>query len=181
MSSATSSDRALMTTCTRTSSSALPVDANCTSLRMSRTAILGLCPSGDRKPVEKACTMNVLRPASMAKRQVVFSALVFSVSEDGCTLGCSLHRPEFQIALQVRKGILREAADSCLAQIFPYQRVRKYQPCAEYDERNATEHEQSVPVSCALRVMIARCHGFLLLVVSSNCLLIHVFGPREAC
>ena len=78
---------------------------NCTSPWMPRTAILGLCPSTDSKPVEKACTLNVLRPASITYRDAVVPSVELAESVAGCTVGVSLHRPQFQVTLDVGKCV----------------------------------------------------------------------------
>ena len=66
MSSITSSEFALIFTCK------LRIFQRRTGLRqtaphpaISRTAIFGLCPKAESRPVEKACTVNVLRSASI--------------------------------------------------------------------------------------------------------------------
>src|SRR5215469_8053859 len=71
-----------------------------------------------------------------------------------------LHRPKFQIAINIRQRGLSQAAHSRLSEIAPDQRIRQNQSCTKDDQRYATEHEQRVAIGHRrASVVLRKIHG----------------------
>src|ERR1700730_18051232 len=112
--------------------------------------MVGLWPKGERRPVAKARTVNVLFLPSIKYRTAVCGIpAVGKLNPLTKVQDCirESHGSQFQISIEVRQGSLSKIRQSDLAEIASRDRARKNQTRSKNHKSYPTQHKERVFVS----------------------------------